>query len=147
MTDRKKIKVVCVAITDKAIHVKSGSGNTAWFPRSRAQLVEGEFKPGASITLSVPEWLLKQARQAHEQPKEIPFKAKVLVTGIRLDMSEKSIQIKCDGDTLTRWLPLSKIDMNGNIPGHGEPVRAVVPAWLLKFKAGGFPSWVEGAIQ
>lgn len=145
--DMKTIKVLCQKVTGKAIKAKSKSGNSAWFPRSKVQLVEGELKQGENITLQVPEWLLDQVRQGQTQPKEIPFTAKVLVTGIRLDASEKAVQVKCDGDTLTRWFPFSKIDMGGVMPGHGQPIKAIVPAWLLKFKAGGFPSWVEGAIQ
>lgn len=144
------INVVCTGLapSGKAVFCRSKSGNTACFPLSQVELVTGEMVKGQEIAIKLPNWLLERARaeRTNKQP-DIRFTDKVLVSGIKLDASEKAIQVRCDADMVLRWFALSKIDIEGDgIPCHGEAVRLTCPAWMLRTRAGFFPSWTAGAI-
>jgi hypothetical protein len=150
-TDRNElstVNAVCDGVTAKAILVRSKSGNTAWIPLSQITVVSGEPVKGSDVSLLVPKWILDQARQRTAQPKrDVAFTSKVLVTGVLMDRSEKALKVRCDADMVSRWLALSKIDIEGDFPVvAGNAVRAIVPAWVLKHKDGYFPSWVAGAV-
>lgn len=144
------ITVVCTGLapSKKAVFCRSKSGNTACFPLSQVELVTGDLAGGQEITIKIPNWLLDSARaERTHKPPDICFTDKVLITGIKLDASEKAIQVRCDADMLLRWFALSKIEIEGGgIPCHGEAVRLTCPAWMLRTKAGFFPSWTAGAI-
>lgn len=144
------ITVVCTGIapSGKAVFCRAKSGNTACFPLSQVELVSGEYLKNTEITIKLPNWLLDRARQQQTtKPADIPFTAKVLVTGVHVDASAKAIQVRCDADMLNRWFAYSKVDFEGDeIPDIFQPVRLFAPAWLLRTKSGYYPSWVAGAI-
>lgn len=148
--DFSVINVICdgIAPSNKAVFLKSKSGNRACFPLSQIELVTGEFEKGHEITVKVPKWLLDAARATSAgNTQDIRFTAKVLVTGVRLDASAKAVQLRCDADMVSRWFAYSKVEIDGGeIPPHSAPVRLICPAWMLRTKQGHFPSWTAGAI-
>lgn len=140
---------ICTGMTQKALFFKQSGGNIATYPLSQVTVVSGELSNGAAVTLSVPQWLVERAAQGSTAPKQddIQFTARVLVTGVLVDRSEKALFIRCDADMVSRWLALSKIEIDGDLPTvPGTPVRLFVPAWMLRHKTGHFPSWVRGAV-
>ena len=144
------ITVLCmnIAPSGKAVFCRSKSGNDACFPLSQIELVSGEYAKNTEITITLPNWLLERARQQQAtKPADIPFYAKVLVTGIRVDSTAKAIQVRCDGDMVNHWFPYSRIEFDGGeIPDIFQPVRLIAPAYTLRTKSGYYPSWVAGAI-
>lgn len=148
ITEVCTVNVLCTGTTPKAVFVKSKSGNTACFPLSKITVISGELAKGNEVSLSVPKWLLDEVRQRQTQPaQEIAFTAKVLVTGVLVDRSAKALSVRCDADMVNRWLALSKVEIDGNLPTvPGEAVRVIVPAWMLRHKSGHYPSWVAGAV-
>lgn len=141
---------ICTGTTEKAVFLTTSNGNKARFPKSQITLVEGEYTKGAHIKVDVPKWLVDRARQDAEgqgKQQDINPSAKVLVTGTLVDRSEKALQIRCDADMVSRWLALSRIEIEGDMPTvPGAPVRATVPAWmLLHNQTKHYPSWVAGA--
>ena len=143
------VEVVCLARTPKAVQVLLKTGKKGWIPLSQIKEVVGELSPSQSITLTVPEWILTKITNPEATkplPTDISPKASVLITGIRIDASEKALQICCDADGISRWLALSQIKLEGDIPTHHAPVRLTAPAWLLRHKNGYYPSWVKGAL-
>lgn len=147
-TDLATINVVCTGVTAKGAWLKSKSGNTRCFPLSQLTVIGGVLEKGSDVTVSLPKWLLDAARtNSAGNTQDIKFTAKVLVTGVRLDASEKAIQLRCDADMVSRWFAYSKVDIEGgDIPTHGAPVRLICPAWMLRTKQGHFPSWTAGSV-
>lgn len=140
---------VCLTRTSKAIHLLLKTGKKGWIPLPQIKEVVGELSPSQSVTLPVPDWIISRIINTEiNNPAltDIPPKASVLITGTRVDASEKALQIHCDADGISRWLALSQIRLEGDIPTHRAPVRLTVPAWLLRHKSGHYPSWVKGAL-
>lgn len=144
-----KIDGVCLARTAKAVHLLLKTGKKGWIPLSHIKAVVGELSPSQSVTLTVPDWIITRITNpevTNPLSTDIPPKASVLITGTRVDASEKALQIHCDADGISRWLALSQIRLEGEIPTHQAPVRLTAPAWLLRHKSGHYPSWVKGAL-
>ena len=142
------INVVCTGLTAKGAFLKAKSGNTRCFPISQLTVISGALEKGSDVTVSLPKWLLDAARATSAgNNQDIKFTAKVLVTGVRLDASDKAIQLRCDADMVSRWFAYSKVEIDGGeISPHSAPVRLICPAWMLRTKQGHFPSWTAGAI-
>lgn len=147
-TDLSTINVICTGVTAKGAWLKSKSGNIRCFPISQLTVISGALEKGSDVTVSLPKWLLDAARtNSAGNTQNINFTAKVLVTGVLIDRSALALQVRCDADMVTRWFALSKISIDGDTPTvPGKAVKAFVPAWMLRHKAGHFPSWMAGSV-